>query len=253
MTFFPSGPVLKKIRKATDIPECYACSEKPTGKEHSPARAFFPPQNRYRRELISVPSCDRHNNTKSKEDTYAAYHISLIAEMLESEPGCAHLLQEGPFARTFEHGRKQGRTGFAKLILSEIRESHPNPEYYVAEMDGPRMEHYMELCARAIYMHDRLKKLTLPLKAASLGGDFRDPAKRARLLEVQASFDQQMRGCARKGANPDVFQYAICEDEEDDLLIIELLFYRTVHQWVFYPNPRFRIFAPTASEVIRFS
>lgn len=81
------------------------------------------------------------------------------------------------------------------------------------------MERYMELCARAIYMHDRLKKLTLPLSVAGLGGDFRDAGRRDHLLEVQSSFDQQMLGCVRKGANPDVFQYAIREDEQSDLLI----------------------------------
>ena len=50
----------------SNFPECYACEEKPTGVEHAPPRLFFPEGGEYRKDLITVPSCDLHNAEKSR-------------------------------------------------------------------------------------------------------------------------------------------------------------------------------------------
>lgn len=47
---------------------CYFCGGGITGVEHIPPRCFFP--NRRRQDLITVGSCDIHNQEKSKEDEY---------------------------------------------------------------------------------------------------------------------------------------------------------------------------------------
>lgn len=48
--------------------ECYFCGGGVTGVEHIPPKSFFPKGKR--NELITVPSCDKHNQKKSKEDEY---------------------------------------------------------------------------------------------------------------------------------------------------------------------------------------
>lgn len=48
--------------------ECYFCGEKATGVEHIPPKSFFPKGKR--QNLITVDSCDIHNQEKSKEDEY---------------------------------------------------------------------------------------------------------------------------------------------------------------------------------------
>ncbi|HDX8380283.1 TPA: hypothetical protein RQM98_002565 [Aeromonas salmonicida] len=47
---------------------CYFCGGEVTGVEHIPPRSFFPKGKR--RELITVDSCDIHNQEKSREDEY---------------------------------------------------------------------------------------------------------------------------------------------------------------------------------------
>ena len=47
---------------------CYFCGNVATGVEHVPPKCFFPRGKRD--NLITVPSCDAHNQEKSKEDEY---------------------------------------------------------------------------------------------------------------------------------------------------------------------------------------
>lgn len=47
---------------------CYYCGGNVTGVEHVPPRSFFP--RGMRQDLITVDSCDFHNQEKSKEDEY---------------------------------------------------------------------------------------------------------------------------------------------------------------------------------------
>lgn len=47
---------------------CYFCGGEVTGVEHIPPRCFFPKGKR--NELITVTSCDIHNQEKSKDDEY---------------------------------------------------------------------------------------------------------------------------------------------------------------------------------------
>jgi len=58
---------------------CYyqGCSERGATKEHVPPKAFFPKDQR--NQLLTVPSCERHNNAKSSDDIYVLAHICLNA------------------------------------------------------------------------------------------------------------------------------------------------------------------------------
>lgn len=57
---------------------CYWCGAKATSREHVPPKCLFPErkdfmgftQKDFRKNLITVPSCDAHNLSKSNEDEY---------------------------------------------------------------------------------------------------------------------------------------------------------------------------------------
>ncbi len=42
---------------------CYACTKESVSREHVPAQSFFP--KGYRNNLITVPSCRKHNQDNS--------------------------------------------------------------------------------------------------------------------------------------------------------------------------------------------
>ena len=57
---------------------CYICSAEATSREHVPPKCLFPeykdvPDRDFRRNLISVPSCDTHNSSKSQDDEYLLF------------------------------------------------------------------------------------------------------------------------------------------------------------------------------------
>lgn len=49
---------------------CYMCSAPKTSKEHVPPDCLFPKDVNYRKNLITVPSCDQHNGHKSEDDLF---------------------------------------------------------------------------------------------------------------------------------------------------------------------------------------
>jgi hypothetical protein len=56
---------------------CYYCGEPATTREHAPPKCFFPPKANL--QLKTVPSCEKHNNTKSGDDQYLLTHICMNA------------------------------------------------------------------------------------------------------------------------------------------------------------------------------
>ena len=62
---------------------CYMCDSAGTSREHAPPTCFFPSAQEIgrdlRRNLITVPSCDRHNSLKSKDDEYLRAVIVMTA------------------------------------------------------------------------------------------------------------------------------------------------------------------------------
>jgi len=63
--------------------KCYFCGEKVTTREHVPPKCLFPETNNcndinYRVNLITVPSCDKHNSEKSKDDEYLHFILTSL-------------------------------------------------------------------------------------------------------------------------------------------------------------------------------
>src|SRR3990170_1431695 len=75
------------------IRTCYACSELAVTREHVPPRSFFPAKDDLpsgidlRKNLISVPSCQLHNTSKSKDDEYLLF---VIVSNYETNPVAQH-------------------------------------------------------------------------------------------------------------------------------------------------------------------
>ena len=63
---------------------CYACDEPATSREHSPPLVFFPEAPDvgadHRVNLIRVPSCRAHNESRSEDDAYVAYMVCVCLE-----------------------------------------------------------------------------------------------------------------------------------------------------------------------------
>jgi hypothetical protein len=65
---------------------CYMCEKKATTDEHVPPKCIFPEKKDlpegvdYRKNLITVPSCDEHNSQKSGDDEYLFFVLASAAQ-----------------------------------------------------------------------------------------------------------------------------------------------------------------------------
>lgn len=73
---------------------CYFCDAPATTREHVPPACLFPQRKDssdgldYRKNLITVPSCDAHNSRKSKDDEYL--FLILVHGYFNNEAGRDH-------------------------------------------------------------------------------------------------------------------------------------------------------------------
>src|ERR1700735_2567636 len=83
---------------------CYICEQIATSREHVPAQSFFPEGKDalngadLRRNLITVPSCDAHNQNKKKDDEYLWIIISACSSLNE----CGHQMVRTKVRRSTE-------------------------------------------------------------------------------------------------------------------------------------------------------
>ena len=136
-------------------------------------------------------------------------------------------------ARRRRNQERDRRSAFSKRVLRQVRGFiGQNP---FGQLDPARMIRVLDLCARGVYLYERLKPLKLPLRVASLDYDLPgDPKKSDRLATMRSSFDEEMNGCEFKGSNPNAFRYAICEKPEKGVTMIEMLFFGELRRWAFY-------------------
>jgi hypothetical protein len=104
---------------------CYFCGDKATSKEHVPPKSFFPEESKCRLNLITVPSCDKHNNEKSETDEY----------ILQFFAGASKLPSENRdvlLNYVYQKAAKSMIMGSTKKNLSTVydvlRKNHPEPQ-----------------------------------------------------------------------------------------------------------------------------
>ena len=57
--------------------KCFLCGSDASSKEHVPPKCFFPDGGKYRTQLITVPSCTKHNLDTSQDDEYVRNVIAM--------------------------------------------------------------------------------------------------------------------------------------------------------------------------------
>src|SRR5690348_12624374 len=74
-------PVCLRVQSFRWYMKCYfqGCTPDTTTREHVPLKSFFPKDQRTK--LITVPSCEAHNTSKSADDHYALAHICMNSSL----------------------------------------------------------------------------------------------------------------------------------------------------------------------------
>lgn len=141
--------------------QCYCCKETAATKDHIPPKCFSPERKHlysdspdYRKQLVTVPSCPKHNNFRSKDDEYTAAVLAInsnskLAFSLFKAKGVQALLRrEGILGkRIFSTARS------AEVISVESGLFIPRKTLAIS-YELERVKGVIESIARALYYYE---------------------------------------------------------------------------------------------------
>jgi hypothetical protein len=128
---------------------CYMCDRDATSREHVPPQCFFPSSKDslsgkdFRKNLITVPSCELHNSKKSGDDLYLLHAISFT---YQSNQEGQHLFSKR-IKKTAE-----SHPYLLKTFFEQSERVYVNGQPTLAfEVNMQRFENGMTCIANAIY------------------------------------------------------------------------------------------------------
>jgi hypothetical protein len=201
---------------------CYACAELATTREHSPPYSFFPAGNNA--NLMTVPSCELHNNANSKDVEYAR---NIITTMLGvNHTGESHFL--GKAMRSFERSPKLLNATFGDIRPVQINGGTSG----LFTVNVERVEAVMEACVRAIHFAETSErcgdwKIVVPNFMYKEGVPEITVNGWMQLLSMLGSLPYSFRTTS----NPDVFEYGMAEIAGG--YVYALRFYKAFHVYAF--------------------
>lgn len=206
------------------VATCYMCNLAATSDEHAPPRCIFPArkdtpnQTDYRRNLITVPSCDAHNNVKSHDDEYLL-HV-LAASYTSSNVGLTQFITKSARAFAKSPAKASSLIRRSKPVqLQRVGDSTWEDGLHVV-VEAEKLDLVLGNCARALFFHETGRKLLGPLKVITGFTMYEDPTFQSRVTSGLAVTKSFFADHTAKGKNPDVFTYKFAESEISVLFLM---------------------------------
>lgn len=215
---------------------CYRCDERETGVEHVPPRCIFPEGKDvggedYRVNLITVPSCDKHNLAKAKDDEF----LMAVLASLVGNNSVAYRHLTSKVTRAMEH------TSF-RLLDTVVRESRSifavdskgvAMRVLIGNADLPRLHSIFESIALGLYFEEfgrrfgGSKVVVVPMFLTYQNNDgTKESAGEALKRKVYPLLEQENAGTwPKKGANPEVFYYQLGPPDLVGCMLLRLCFF----------------------------
>jgi hypothetical protein len=205
--------------------KCYRCDAEATSDEHVPPKCLFPekkdlPEVDYRKNLITVPSCEAHNTARSHDDEYllcvlvASYENNPVARQ-HFETKIIRLLRRKPWFQTT----------LMKFLTPVLLNGEETAAFKV---DLIRLKRVLEAIAYGLHFHTFKEQWLGEIKVIPLGMFKEEGATFIRHpLEVTMLEGSKIFFADKEhhGENPDIFLYQIHRDLDEGLLVIKMVFY----------------------------
>lgn len=205
--------------------KCYRCDKEATSVDHVPPRCLFPekkdlPEVEYRRNLITVPSCEAHNCARSHDDEYL---LCVLVTSYENNP-VARKHFETKIIRLL-----QKKPHFQATLLKFLTPVLLNGEETAAfKVDLERLRRVLEAIAYGLHFHvykepwlGQIKVIPLGMFKEEGATFIRHPLEEAMLQGSNVFFADK----EQHGENQDIFFYQIHRDLEKGQLVIKMVFY----------------------------
>lgn len=203
------------------------CDQPATSREHIPPKCLFtkkkdlPHGQDYRKNLISVPSCDEHNSLKSKDDEYLMLVIGMHYEN--------NLDAQRHFGNSVKRALRRNQKLFG--VYKNLRPVNSSGNIgAVFEVDKLRFERVLTNVIRGLYFHIHKQKWLKDVQLISNGlkminfEHFLDSAEYNAVLAYGFERLRKSMGSYEKiGSNPSVFYYQ--QEATASAEILRLVFY----------------------------
>jgi len=221
--------------------KCYMCDNDAVSVEHVPPLCLFPEMKdtgeiNFRKNLITVPSCDLHNSKKSDDDEFLM--LSLSGLMKNNPVGQFHQLIKGN--RAIKRKNK-------KFIEKQILRNHrlqkiktPDNNFRMISVGNPNFERLSDSfrhIAYGMYFHEFKKRFEGKIDMLFEFLEYTDDniqtlktfLKKRFLVENKLNKEIQ-------GDNPAVFYYQFHEPDEFGLIALKMVFYGTAEVYLSFAS-----------------
>jgi len=181
------------------IATCYMCDAPATTREHVPPRCLFPKGSKFRANPITVPSCEKHNSEKSKDDELL--RNVLVAERARNETAVP---VESAALRSFDYRPNLIGISFPNITVAQIGDT----ELGFATIDLPRFVASIRAIVRGVFYDEFYEKTgrklfsELTVRWAALRKPDLSTQNSDELIRIGNSLPPM-----QKGRYPEIFQY----------------------------------------------
>ena len=209
------------------------CDDVATSKEHVPPKCLFPEEKdigegkSFRSNLITVPSCDKHNSSKSKDDEYILF--LLACNCVSNELSQTHFA-----TKVMRAVRRKPHvfTEFSK-VHSPVKLVSPDKKVTTSmafKIDRKRFDTAIEHIARGIYFFKYNEKFSGSVEIFTEGlMDLSSPDcvdVNSNIQKLCKLFDKLLLNTPHEGENTEVFTFQILRDDSMKRSLLRLHFYQ---------------------------
>ena len=125
---------------------CYMCDAQSVGREHVPPKCLFPNDPQFRKSLVSVPSCAKHNSDKSTDDELLRW---VLVSINGSNEMAQKVLNEGVLPSFVKKPNLSSTFLRGTLIQASASTIHK----MIVKLDVDRFKKSIESIVRGLYYH----------------------------------------------------------------------------------------------------
>ena len=219
--------------------KCYMCENLASSDEHVPPKCLFPEKKDtngidFRKNLITVPSCDIHNCSKSKDDEFLM--ITLSGIITNNSIGQFHFLNKSTRAI-----RRKSQDFIDKQVLRNHKTINiriSNKEFQTVLIGNPnidRLESCINHIARALYYHEFQTIFIGEIRVFFGFLEYSEQKFQTLKKFIKRRFEiEENLKLTQKGENPEVFTYEFQKSDEFGLMAAKLTFYEKTEIYISY-------------------
>lgn len=219
---------------------CYACDRLATSREHVPPKCLFPTELgvNLRKNLITVPSCEVHNQKKSDDDEFLLASLAGII-------GCNDVGLLHKFTKVDRAIRRSGGRLLKKALKNQEIKSYTLPSGKVVDVtwgkpDLERLNKSFGLIGKGLYFHERGRRYRGKVISEIVYVPINNRGRAGFREFVVEEMQKELSGVSKKGENPSVFQWAIGPLDPSGACCGHMVFYGNLSVYLAFIPESFR-------------